>query len=53
MSAAISLATGRVYGVERVCRVWELSRSSYYSQLSEAAPRDGQCWAAWSQAQGV
>ena len=38
MSAAISPATGRAYGVERVCRVWKLARSSYYSQLSEAAP---------------
>lgn len=33
MSAAISPATGRAYGVERVCRVWELPRSSYYAQL--------------------
>ena len=32
MSAAISPSTGRVYGVERVCRVWELPRSSYYAQ---------------------
>ena len=39
MSAAISPATGRAYGwLERVCRVWKLARSSYYSQLSEAAP---------------
>ncbi len=38
MSAAISPATGRAYGVERVCRVWKLARSSYYSQLGEAAP---------------
>jgi putative transposase len=35
MSAAISPATGRAYGVARVCRVWELPRSSYYAQLEE------------------
>lgn len=35
MSAAISPATGRAYGVERVCRVWELPRSSYYAQLDQ------------------
>jgi transposase InsO family protein len=33
MSAAISPATGRAYGVERVCRVWELPRSSYYARI--------------------
>ena len=37
MSAAISPATGRAYGVERVCRVWQLPRSSYYAQLGETA----------------
>ena len=30
MSAAISPATGRSYGVHRVCRVWVLPRSSFY-----------------------
>ena len=30
MSAAISPATGRSYGVQRVCRVWALPRSSFY-----------------------
>ena len=38
MSAAISPATGRAYGVERVCRVWEQPRSSYYAQRDEASP---------------
>lgn len=38
MSAAISPATGRSYGVERVCRTWELARSSYYAQLGETPP---------------
>lgn len=30
MSVATSPATGRRYGVERVCRVWQLPRSSFY-----------------------
>ncbi len=37
MSAAISPATGRSYGVERVCRVWEQPRSSYYAQREETS----------------
>lgn len=31
MSATASISTGRSYGVARVCRVWELARSSYYA----------------------
>ena len=31
MSATTSAATGRPYGVERVCRAWDLPRSSYYN----------------------
>jgi transposase len=31
MSVATSAATGRQYGVKRVCAAWELPRSSYYS----------------------
>ncbi|WP_207462931.1 IS3 family transposase [Azospirillum sp. SYSU D00513] len=31
MSAAISPSTGRSYGVQRVCRVWAVARSSFYS----------------------
>ncbi len=30
MSAAISPSTNARYGVERVCRVWEQPRSTYY-----------------------
>jgi putative transposase len=30
MSAATSAATGRRYGVKRVCAAWEVARSSYY-----------------------
>ena len=35
MSAVTSLSTGRAYGVERVCRVWELPRSSFYAELTK------------------
>jgi transposase InsO family protein len=31
MSAAISPATGRVYGVQRVCQAWAYPRASYYA----------------------
>jgi putative transposase len=31
MSAAISPSTGRSYGVQRVCRVWAVARSSFYA----------------------
>ncbi len=36
MSTAISPATCAHYGVERVCRVWEQPRSTYYMQITEA-----------------
>jgi len=32
MSAAASPGTGRVYGVERVCAIWGLARSSFYAR---------------------
>lgn len=32
MSATISPATGKAYGVQRVCRAWEMPRSSFYSR---------------------
>ncbi len=38
MSAAISPLTGRRYGIERVCRVWEVPRSSFYGQRRESNP---------------
>jgi putative transposase len=31
MSGATSLGTGRPYGVQRVCRVWNLPRSTFYA----------------------
>jgi transposase InsO family protein len=30
MSATISPATGRPYGIQRVCEVWDISRSTFY-----------------------
>jgi hypothetical protein len=38
MSAATSTSTGRSYGVERVCRVWEVPRLSFYAQQVEVKP---------------
>ena len=37
MSAAPSASTGQLYGVQRVCRAWELARSSYYAWVAEHA----------------
>jgi len=39
MSEAISEATGKQYGVQRVCRVWELARSSVYDRRQRAEKR--------------
>lgn len=38
MSAVISISTGKIYGVSRVCRVWGLSRASVYRALQPAPP---------------
>jgi putative transposase len=39
MAGAISPAIGRRYGIARVCRVWEVPRSSFYvARRSAAAP---------------
>lgn len=32
MSAAISAVTGKPYGVQRVCKAWEMPRSSFYTR---------------------
>ena len=37
MSAAISPTTGKAYGVQRVCRAWELPRSSFYGRIARKA----------------
>jgi len=37
MAAATSPATGRPYGVARVCQVWEVPRSSFYAARQQAA----------------
>lgn len=36
MSATISEATGKLYGVERVCNTWEEPRSSYYGRKARS-----------------
>jgi transposase InsO family protein len=44
MSATISLATAKPYGIQRVCKVWDVSRSTFYTRkarlesISPAAP---------------
>ena len=40
MSAAISPSTQRPYGVQRVCRVWAVPRSTFYraSRPANTAP---------------
>ena len=38
MSAAISVTTGRPYGVERVCAVWDQPRSTFYAAPPEREP---------------
>ena len=32
MSATISAATGKPYGIQRVCDAWEMPRSSFYTR---------------------
>jgi transposase InsO family protein len=39
MAEATSPATGRSYGVARVCRVWEVARSSFYAAGQAGADR--------------
>jgi putative transposase len=41
MAGAISPATGRCYGVARVCRVWEVARSSFYAARQAGAGDTG------------
>jgi putative transposase len=37
MSAAVSPSTGRAYGLQRVCRQWEVPRSTVYARRAKAA----------------
>jgi transposase InsO family protein len=39
MSAATSAATGRRYGLQRVCQAWERSRSALYARRTRAQQR--------------
>ena len=41
MSATTSAATGRCFGIQRVCQVWERSRSALYARLARAHHRLG------------
>ncbi len=41
MAEATSPATGRRYGVARVCRVWEVARSSFYAARQAGAEDTG------------
>src|SRR3954453_6620686 len=38
MSRTVSPASGRPYGLARVCRVWRASRASVYRHLSSSRP---------------
>ena len=40
MADTTSPATGRRYGVARVCRVWEVARSSFYAVRQAGAADD-------------
>jgi putative transposase len=40
MSETISETTGKRYGVQRVCRVWEVARSSVYERRQRAEKRE-------------
>ena len=41
MSATTSAATGRCFGIQRVCQVWERSRSALYARRARAHQRLG------------
>ena len=41
MSATTSAATGRCFGIQRVCQVWERSRSALYARRARAPHRAG------------
>jgi putative transposase len=43
MSEAISEVTGKCYGIQRVCRVWERCRSALYSRRKQARRRRTGC----------
>ena len=46
MSQTTSATTGRRYGLERVCRLWEQSRSAFYARrarLQRSASAEGPC----------
>ena len=36
MSQACSISAGRIYGLQRVCRVWRIARSTVYERRTRA-----------------
>jgi putative transposase len=38
MSRAVSPASGKVYGLARVCRIWRVSRATVHRHLSPSRP---------------
>ena len=46
MSQKTSPATGRIYGLERVCNAWGVSRSSFYAQCKRSSLNNGSSKAA-------
>ena len=40
MSATTSASSGRRYGIHRVCRVWERTRSALYARRARARRRE-------------
>jgi transposase InsO family protein len=42
MSRAVSISTGKPYTLRRVCRVWEMARSTTYHQLGQPEKRQKQ-----------
>ena len=41
MSQTISPSVSRPYGLERVCRAWDASRSTFYSRQKKVASGEG------------
>ena len=51
MAAATSPASGRRYGIARVCRIWETPRSSFYAAQRPAGTATPPNWRLWSPSQ--
>ena len=53
MSATTSAATGRCFGIQRVCQVWERSRSALYARRARAHHRRARAGAAGAAAEAI